>query len=182
MSLLLNMLSRLVLTFLPRSTFDDNPRLNREGQLTFFPLYAWSVERKEWGWTPRLLHLGSKLWGEVREDSAAQTEGAESPSGRSGLLESTARPLGSLSTPPTPAIKPTGSNNLLSAQAVDLSPFSQPWAPSWPHVLCYSASGLYNHPSHTPSVPFALFSLHPIISWKNSTFWITVCKTENKLT
>jgi len=37
----------LVLTFLPRSTFDDNPQLNREGQLTFFPLYAWSVERKE---------------------------------------------------------------------------------------------------------------------------------------
>ena len=47
MSLLLNLLSRLVITFLPRSTFDDNPRLNREGQLTFFPLYAWSVERKE---------------------------------------------------------------------------------------------------------------------------------------
>ena len=174
----------LVLLIISSCPCDDHPQLNREGQLTFFLLYSWSVKRKEWAWVPPPPPpplLGSKLWGDVREGSATQTEWAGRPSGWSGLAgeHSTASRL-ALSTAPTPAIKPTGSNDLLSPRAVDLSPFSQALAPSWLRAVCNSALGLCSHPSHIPSVSFALFPVHPVVSWKNLTFWITICKIENK--
>ena len=178
----------------PRGSSAESPGLHlalvmitpikQGGAVDILPALFVSVKRKEWAWVPPPPpppHLGSRPWGDVREGSATQTERAGRPSRCSGLAgeHSTASRL-ALSTAPTPAIKPTGSNDLLSPRAVDLSPFSQALAPSWLRAVCNSASGLCNHPSHTPSVSFPLFPVHPVVSWKNPTFWITICKMENK--